>query len=200
MKEIINQRKYRCRVTTPDSELFTDIITVRLKEDLSITIEPEDVEAAVGESVRLHVEANRADAAFQWQYSTTNGSSWRNCTSNGCKTNTFSFLMKEIINQRKYRCHVTTSDSELYTSAISVRLKEGLIITVEPEDVEAAVGESVRLHVEANRVDAAFQWQYSTTNGSSWRNCTSNGCKMHFAPPNGHRCVCRRTFGGVSGH
>ena len=23
---------------------------------------------------------------------------------------------------------------------------------------------------------------------------------MHFAPPNGHRCVCRRTFGGVSGH
>ena len=24
--------------------------------------------------------------------------------------------------------------------------------------------------------------------------------KVHFAPPNGHRCVCRRTFGGVSGH
>ena len=24
--------------------------------------------------------------------------------------------------------------------------------------------------------------------------------RVHFAPPNGHRCVCRRTFGGVSGH
>ena len=24
--------------------------------------------------------------------------------------------------------------------------------------------------------------------------------EVHFAPPNGHRCVCRRTFGGVSGH
>ena len=41
------------------------------------------------------MEVNKADAAYQWQWS-KDGNTWRNCTSAGGNTDTFGFVMKDM--------------------------------------------------------------------------------------------------------
>jgi hypothetical protein len=176
MKETLNGRKYRCIVYNDSDEIMTRVatVTVEVKEELKITKQPVNAEAAAGETVDMHVEANKADAAYQWQWS-RDGKTWNNCTSAGCKTDTFSFAMKETLNGRRYRCMVTSGDEQVTSDVAVVTYKEeALEITVQPENVTAAAGDSVSMHVEANKADAAYQWQYSL-NGSYWSNCKGAG-------------------------
>ena len=143
---------------------------------LAITSQPEDAEAPVGQTVSFHVGANRTDASYQWQFS-TNGTTWKICTSTGSNTDTFSFLMKDTLDGRKYRCAVTADGTTIISGEATVRLPQqqgDLTITQQPQDVEAAVGETVSLHVATNMADASFQWQFST-NGTTWKACTSAG-------------------------
>lgn len=71
----------------------------------SITKQTEDVEAAAGDTVSVHLEANRTDASCQWQ-SSSNRTTWKICTSVGSSTDPFSFLMKDTLNRKKYSCAV----------------------------------------------------------------------------------------------
>ena len=57
-------------------------------------------------TVRFHVEANKVDTSFRWQWS-ADGKSWKNSSSSGYNTNTMSFAMKSTFNGRQYRCIVT---------------------------------------------------------------------------------------------
>ena len=178
MKDTLDGRKYRCAVTADGTTIISGEATVRLPQqqgDLTITQQPQDVEAAAGETVSLHVGANMADAPFQWQFS-TNGTTWKACTSAGSNTDTFSFLMKETLDGRKYRCAVTGGGKTIISEEATVRLPQqgGLSITQQPQDVEAAAGQTVSLHVGANMTDASYQWQFST-NGTTWKACTSAG-------------------------
>ena len=174
MKAALDQRQYRCKVSAYGVDIFSDVITLSLCSSLEITLQPEDVEASVGDPVNLHVEANAEDAAYQWQFC-TDGVTWKNCTSSGCNTDTFSFLMKAALDQRQYRCKVSSSGIGILSDVITVSLSASLKITVQPENVNAVPGDPVNLHVEANKADAAYQWQFST-DGKTWKKCTSAGC------------------------
>ena len=96
-------------------------------EALAITAQPEPVEAAEGAAVSFHVGANRTGAAYQWQWS-KDGKTWKNCTSAGSNTDTFSFTMKEVLSGRYYRC-VVSADGQTKES-------EGALITL-AQDTEA---------------------------------------------------------------
>ena len=91
MKETLNGRRYRCVVTSGDEQVTSEeaVVTYVAEEALEITEQPEDVTGAAGETVNVHVETNKADAAYQWQWS-RDGKSWNNCTSAGSNTDTFS--------------------------------------------------------------------------------------------------------------
>ena len=113
----------------PDKYQINQSIFVRLPQQggLSITQQPQDVEAAAGQTVSLHVGANMTDASYQWQFS-TNGTTWKACTSAGSNTDTFSFLMKETLDGRKYRCAVTGGGMTLISDTITVTLASSQII------------------------------------------------------------------------
>ena len=143
------------------------------EEALEITKQPEDVTGAAGETVSVHVEANKADAAYQWQWS-ADEKTWKNCTSAGSNTDTFSFAMKATLSGRHYRCIVTSGNEQVISESALVSCEEPLKITEQPEDVTAAAGETVSVHVEANKADACYQWQWSADE-KTWKNCTSAG-------------------------
>ena len=202
MKETLNGRKYRCTVFNDSDEIVSRIATVSvlMDEALEITKQPVNVTAAAGETVSFHVEANKADAEYQWQWS-RNGNSWNNCTSVGFNTDTFSFVMKETLNGRHYRCIVTSGEEQVTSEEAVVTYKEVLKITKQPGNVTAAAGETVSIHVEANKADAEYQWQWSS-DGNRWSNCTSAGFNTDTfgfvmkARMNGRHYRCVVTSGG----
>ena len=175
MKETLGGRLYRCVVTSGSEEITSDgaVVTYEAAEPLEITQQPEDVTVAAGENVSFHVEANKADAEYQWQWS-KDGKTWKNCTSVGFNTDTFGFAMKETLSGRLYRCVVTSGDEQVTSEGAVVTIDVPLMITLNPESVEAAAGERVSLHVEANKADVGFRWQWSA-DGNIWKNCSSAG-------------------------
>ena len=174
MKESLSGRIYRCIVTGSDKSLVSDEAHIYLNnKPVEITIQPEDIAAAVGDPVVLHLEAVGSGITYQWQW-TTDGKNWKNCTSAGYNTNTFRFVMKESLAGRIYRCIVSGNENAIISNQAHILLQESVEIQVQPNDVTAAVGEQVVLHLEATGDGINYQWQWSS-DGKSWRNCASTG-------------------------
>ena len=200
MIETLSGRQYRCKVTCEGKTLISEAAQITLLiVPLEITTQPQDVNAEAGETVVLHVEANKSNVTYQWQWS-INGTTWKNCSSGGYNTDTFSFTMKETLLGRLYRCRVSDGEETLISEAAQITLLTvPLEITSQPQDVNAEADETVVLHVEANKSNVTYQWQWSI-NGTTWKNCTSgsyNTDTFRFtmkATLAGRRYRCKVTF------
>ena len=75
-----------------------------------------------------------------------------------------------------YRCLVTDAFGNQSTAAFHISCESGdpvqgpIVITDQPDDVEAVSGENVVLHIAVDGDSPSFQWQWST-DGTTWRNC-----------------------------
>ena len=173
MKDTLDGRQYRCKVTCNGKTLTSSAATITLKSATPpvITTQPEDVTAVPGETVTLHVAASGDGLTYQWQYKKVGGS-WTNCTSGTCKTDTFSFAMKDTLDGRQYRCKVSGGGTTLTSEAATITL---FGITGQPKDVNAAAGTKVKLTVKAVGDGLSYQWQLSRDGGETWNDCTSEG-------------------------
>ena len=180
MKDSLDGRKYRCVVTGRWETLVSEEAEITLKvtgPDFRITEDPEDVEACIGERVELHTAAAGTGLSYQWQWMSAEVTSWKNCTSSGCDTDTFVFTMKEALDGRLYRCVVSNGSGTLTTGIAAISLKEAPAVTItsQPNDVSAALGETVTLTVKATEENLTYRWQWRTAGGTVWKNCTSAG-------------------------
>lgn len=82
-----------------------------------ITEDPEDVSAAVGDTVTFHVAAKGGLLTYQWQYS-SNGTTWNDSPTG--KSETFSFTAASNLNGRKYRCVVTNGNGSETSEAATL--------------------------------------------------------------------------------
>ena len=173
-----------------------------LISSIAIVVQPQDVEAANGETAEFHIEVSGSGIAYQWQVSST-GITWKNCTGAGYNTDTFSFTMKEKFAGRQYRCIVTTDNTTLTSDAATLSLKQSDGIIEQPADAAASVGETVSFHVGFTGDAPTYQWKVSS-NGTTWKNCTGPGyntdtfsftMKEKFA---GRQYKCVVTCGGVA--
>ena len=183
MLEMIGGREYRCVVTSNGKKYASNNARITLgKPDAAevITKQPSDVSAEIGDEVALEIVAKGTDLSYQWQWRKDN-SGWSNCSSNGAKTNSFKFVMLEMIGGREYRC-VVTRDEKKYVSN-NARIILGApdateVITKQPLDVLAKIGDEVTLEIETEGTDLSYQWQWRKDN-SGWTNCSSNGAKTN---------------------
>ena len=90
-----------------------------LPEPLEITSQPQDVIATDGQNITLHVEANKTDVSYQWQWS-DDGENWVNCTFDGAFTDTLSFMAKEIVHGMYFRCVVSNTNESVNSEAAQV--------------------------------------------------------------------------------
>ena len=110
-------RHYRCIVTSGASQATSETAIVTLVyQTVMIVTQPEDVEATEGEEVSFHVEADRTDVTYRWQWS-ADGTTWKNCSSAGYNTDTMHFVMRERFDGRQYRCIVTSEAQSVTTRA-----------------------------------------------------------------------------------
>ena len=143
---------------------------------VTITSQPSDVIAKVGNSVEFTVEATGDDLHYQWQWS-RDGEAFRDCQSAGHDTDTFSFTMKSTMDNRWYRCIVWNEDEEVFSEAATLTLNS-LKITQQPESVNVNVGDPVIVSVAVSADEPVYQWQWSK-DGITWKKCTGAGCNTN---------------------
>lgn len=146
---------------------------------LKITAQPSDVCEEVTNKVVFTVKAENA-VSYQWTYSRNNGSSWRDTTLTGNKTESLSFKVKEEYYDYIWKCVLTDENGNIVeTNTIRVikpAEPEVFEIVEQPVDTLVELGEKTKLTVVATGV-ASYQWIYSRNEGASWRETTLSGNK-----------------------
>ena len=130
---------------------------------LQIIEEPQDVEAAIGESFSINVEAAGEGLTYQWYYKDSNMAEFE-ISSN--TTASYSYTMQDYRHNRQVYCIVTDvyGNTAKTETATMTRSPIKLQIIEEPQDVEVAIGEGFSINVEAAGEGLTYQWYYKDSN------------------------------------
>ena len=108
-----NGRMFRCVITDVSGHTLASnsaTLTLNGVPDVTITSQPQDVSAKVGDTINISVAAKSSKSnklTYQWQVSST-GTKWSNTTVTGYNTSALSFAIPNAnYNGRQYRCLVT---------------------------------------------------------------------------------------------
>ncbi len=95
---------------------------------LAVTRLPEDVIAAVGETVEFRVRVSgpaAVGASYQWIYRTSPNDSWQNVTAASGATDTYSLNTRTRHNGYQYKCAIGCSNGlALETNVVTLTLTE----------------------------------------------------------------------------
>ncbi|MBQ9929547.1 MAG: hypothetical protein IJO72_02025 [Oscillospiraceae bacterium] len=164
-------RQVYCVVTDGGGNTVTsDTVTLRMKAKLAITTQPKTQTVKAGATVKFTVKATGDGLKYQWQ-SSSDGKSWKNCSSSSATSATFKFTGKTSHNSNYYRCKVTDSKGNaVYTNAVRLYV---LGVTTQPKAQTVKAGATVKFTVKATGNGLKYQWQ-SSSDGKSWKNCSSS--------------------------
>ena len=138
-----------------------------------ITKQPEDVTVKAGEKATFRVEATGSDGeelSYQWEYKKTETGSWRVWSG---KTSAEATATANTGNNGfYYRCVVTGASGSVTSEEARLTLCAGPVITKQPEDVMASIGQKVTFRIEVESSEGeelSYQWEYCKQEGGSWR-------------------------------
>ena len=174
-----NGYKFRCAVTdTYGQKVISDMATLSVKTEVTISSQPADITATVGTDVNFKITASGTGLKYQWQTSKDGGTTWVNSGMSGYNTNTLTVKAVVDRNGYRFRCVVTDivgkqviSDSAVLKIKSEVELK----ITSQPQDVTAAPGTTTTFSVTASGSGLKYQWQTSKDGGTTWVNSGMSG-------------------------
>ncbi len=160
---------YRCKVTdSAGNTVYTSSVRLYV---LGVTTQPKTQKVAVGKTVKYTVAATGASKTYQWQ-SSTDGKTWKNCTSSKATSATFTFTAKTSHSSNYYRCRIKDSGGNtVYTDVVRLYV---LGITTQPTAKTVTEGKTAKFTVAATGAGKVYQWQVSTDGGKTWKNCTSS--------------------------
>ena len=106
-------RMFRCVITDANGNTLASNpakLTLNGVHDVTITSQPQDISAKVGDTINISVVAKSIKSnklTYQWQVSST-GETWKNTTVTGYNTSALNFAIPGAnYNGRQYRCLVT---------------------------------------------------------------------------------------------
>ncbi|MBR2759711.1 MAG: hypothetical protein IKD66_00940 [Solobacterium sp.] len=175
---------FRCIVSDESGQSVTsENAKLTLQSSLVITSQPEDATVPAGENAQFHVTATGEGLSYQWQLSRDNGLNWANLSKTKFPTAVtadFEIKASKSVNGYLFRCVVSDQNGQSVTSEnAKLSLQSSLVITSQPEDAAAAIGENAQFHVTATGEGLSYQWQLSRDNGLNWVNL--NGKKFPTA-------------------
>ena len=158
-------RLVRCIVTDQNgTSVASDSAAMRIQKSLSITTQPVDVSAPVGNTVAFRVEAAGDGLKYQWQFSDDGGKTWSDSV---VKSAIYTTKLTAERDGRLVRCVVTDQYGGSVISDTAVMTSSGIVITLQPEDVTAKENTIVSFKVAAKGIDLTYQWQISD-DGTTW--------------------------------
>ena len=167
-----NGNYYRCKITdSAGNVVYSDTVRAYV---LGVSTQPKTQKVKAGTTIKLTVKATGNGLKYQWQ-SSTNGKTWKNCSSTSATKATFSFTSKTSHDGNYYRCKITDSAGNVvYTDTVRTYV---LGITEQPVKKTVTKGKTAKFEVEATGTGLKYQWQYSTDGGKTWKNASSSTAK-----------------------
>lgn len=162
---------YRCEVSDRNKNItISDSAKINLK-GISISSQPANNNLYIGDTTNFEVNATGNELKYQWFYSKDNGETWIGCGYTGSKTNNLAFTVKQYQYGFLFKCCVSDlNGNKEYTDIVSLNEKEA-VITQQPVEVVASVGESVSFSTAAIGNGVSYRWYYSNDGGSNWYKC-----------------------------
>ena len=161
------------------SEMSSETVEAETQaQALVITQQPKTVVGKIGDKAVFTVEAEGDGVSYQWQYSNSGSSSWKNSTMAGSTTNKIEVNITKGRLGQKYRCIVMDSKGNKLTSEVAEIQQETekeLAIIQQPKTVVGKIGDKAVFTVEAEGNGLTYQWQYSNSGSSSWKNSSMTG-------------------------
>jgi hypothetical protein len=179
MAEYCNGRQVYCVVTDRyGNSVTSEIATMtRTPKALKITSQPKDVQVDVAQKATITLTAQGEGLTYQWYYKNKNAADF---VRSGYTGNSYSSTMAEYCNGRQVYCVVTDQYGNSVTSEIATmtRTPKALKILTQPQDVQAAVGEKVKITVVAQGEGLTYQWYYKNRSSKDFvlSGYTGNSC------------------------
>ena len=137
--------------------------------ELIITQQPEDGEAKKGDRYCVRVEAEGEGLTYQWYGKNANSKRW---FKSSVTDNTYDDVMTDARAGREVYCVITDENGNSVTTD-TVKLvmlpSEELMITRQPVDAEAVLGDRYEIVVEAQGEGLQYQWYFRNEESSKWK-------------------------------
>ncbi len=144
------------------------------EELLTITGQPTDVTAAIGETAVFTVQAAGDCESYLWYWSSSTTDGTEPCSFTGYNTDTLEVPVKAEYNGAQFYCVLYSQvTEEIVSEWATLYVKTN--ITTQPKNTSAAVGDTAKFTVKATGAGLKYQWQYYT--GSKWANSSMTGAK-----------------------
>ncbi len=177
-------------------------------ENIVITTQPANKNIKAGNTAVFTVAASGTNLSYQWQWKTSNATSWTNSSSatTGYNTPSLHVAGTPARDGYLYRCRITNAEgTTVYSNAVTLRV---LGIKTQPASVTAGVDTSATFKVVATGSSLSYQWQWSGDGGTTWMNSSSSTTGYNTAAltvkaaasRNGYkyRCVVSNSAGTVT--
>ncbi len=164
-----NGYQYRCKVSNSAGEVISSTVTLTVVSLPTITTQPEDKTVTLGETATFTVAAENA-TSYQWYFRFSASDDWQESTAASGKTATYSVTTAERHNGYQYRCKVSNSAGEVYSSTVTLKVKPK--ITTQPKSVSVAEGGTATFTVAASGA-TSYQWQWRNGSSGTWADSTS---------------------------
>ncbi len=198
-----NGYQFRCLVKNAAGSLYTNTVTLKVKP--GITAQPENVSVYIGATATFKVTAAGA-TSYQWYYRKSSTGTWNIVQNNGTSA-TYNLTTIASHNGYQFRCMVKNSAGSVYTSTVTLTVKEcpllpdiaekthneGAVseifkpsIDVQPSNVTVATGNTATFEVTASDIRSRvpsliYQWYYRKPSSDSWISVKNNGTSATYS-------------------
>lgn len=183
MSSAVSDRYYHCVVTSGSYSATSERGYLAILEAPRYLQSPETISGTFGEEAGTYFGVSGYNLTYQWQISNSEDGPWSNYTGDSANAARLRIIMVPELVGKYFRCICSNEAGSVTSCVVTVWKAEphdGLAILSHPEDVFAAPGSTVRFSVTVDTksdYEYFYQWQYCTSTGDTWRDCTGESAK-----------------------
>jgi len=161
----LNGNQYRAIVySCGPAGIFSEAAILTLKTALTVTSQPTDTSACVGDMVLFTATGSGLMVTYQWQKSSDNGETYINIPGEINSTLTL-INVSSLQNGNKYRSVLSGNCVTLYSNAATLTINIPVSFTTQPGNQGACSGSDISFNVIATGIGITYQWEVSINNG-----------------------------------
>ena len=164
LTEKTKDRKVYCVITDANGESVKTKTTI-VREAVSITKQPKDVQTQSGNTVKVTVKASGDGLKYQWYVKNAGDAKF---TKSSVTKATYSTKMRAAAQERQIYCVVTDAYGKTAKTK-TVTLGMTVSITKQPQSVTVAEGETAKVTIKAIGDGLKYTWYFSDVDDATFK-------------------------------
>ncbi|MFC2090730.1 immunoglobulin domain-containing protein, partial [Bacteroidota bacterium] len=161
---------YSVEITGSCGSVISDLATLTLPSNTSITLQPTDVTYCTGGQATISIEASGANLSYQWR---KDGVALTDDTQiSGTATKTLIITSVASENEGLYSCNVTGTCGSVLSNPANLTVQQLTGITTQLTSKSVCEGENTSFTVAASGSNVSYQWMFNGTDISGANSST----------------------------